>query len=384
MNFLIFSAQYLPHMGGIENYTYNISKKLIERGHSVSVVTSNTTQSESFETKENINIYRLDCFNFLNGRYPIYKKNAVYRKILDRLNKEKFDLTIINARFYFHSLLGAKYSQDRAIPCIVIDHGTSHLTVHNKLLDCVGGGFEHFITKLLKRKCTSFYAVSKASSEWLKHFKIQSKGEIYNAIDLDTIEKIKLENIGRDSYRRKYCIPDEALIFTFTGRLLKEKGVIQLVESVEKWNNDLSNRKIYLFLAGEGILSDYLKEHQSQYIIPLGRLPFKEVIHLLEESNVFVLPSDSEGFSTSLLEAAACHNYLITTLRGGAKELLPDDSYGLIIENNKVEDIFDAIKKSVECFNRKKAVEKTYERVKNNFTWNQSVDKVISIIQNKD
>ena len=33
--YCIFAAQFLPHMGGIENYTYNISKELIKRGNEV-------------------------------------------------------------------------------------------------------------------------------------------------------------------------------------------------------------------------------------------------------------------------------------------------------------------------------------------------------------
>ncbi|HGI5452569.1 TPA: glycosyltransferase family 1 protein, partial [Streptococcus pyogenes] len=31
----IFNGYYLPHLGGVERYTYNISKKLRERGYNV-------------------------------------------------------------------------------------------------------------------------------------------------------------------------------------------------------------------------------------------------------------------------------------------------------------------------------------------------------------
>ena len=142
MNFLIFSAQFLPHMGGVENYTYNISKKLIKYGHNVTVVTSNTTDSSSIEVYEGINVFRLDCYNLLDGRFPIYKRNQNYKKIFNKLDEQVYDFCVINTRFYFHSILGAKYSYKRNIPNIVIDHGTSHLTVHNKFLDFIGAMFE--------------------------------------------------------------------------------------------------------------------------------------------------------------------------------------------------------------------------------------------------
>ena len=50
--YCIFAAQFLPHMGGIENYTYNISKELIRRGNQVVVITNNTIDSPIHENIE--------------------------------------------------------------------------------------------------------------------------------------------------------------------------------------------------------------------------------------------------------------------------------------------------------------------------------------------
>lgn len=49
-------------------------------------------------------------------------------------------------------------------------------------------------------------------------------------------------------------------------------------------------------IAGEGPEEEFVKNHRSQYIIPLGRLPFPNIIELLKESDIFCLPSISEGF----------------------------------------------------------------------------------------
>ena len=377
MNFLIFSAQFLPHMGGVENYTYNISKKLIEYGHDVTVITSNTTNSPSIEKYEDINVFRLDCFNLIDGRFPVYKKNRIFRKVFNQLNKQNYDFCIINTRFYFHSVLGARYSYKHHIPSIVIDHGTSHLTVHNRLLDFVGEKFEHIMTWNLKKYCKNFYGVSKASSKWLAHFRIKSKGEIYNAIDLKRIENIK-GNCSKLYFKKAYRIPENSIVISYTGRLIKEKGIIQLVQAVQKFNEEFDT-KLYLCLAGEGPLQPFLIEQESEYIHLLGRLNFDQVISLLGESNIFALPSDSEGFSTSLLEAAACKNYIITTLRGGAKEVLPDKTYGIVIENNDLASVYNAIIEAVNYGNKSQAVSKVYERVKNNFTWEITSKKIVEI-----
>ena len=41
-HYCIFSAQYYPHVGGVERYTLYLSRKLIAAGNEVTIVTSNT------------------------------------------------------------------------------------------------------------------------------------------------------------------------------------------------------------------------------------------------------------------------------------------------------------------------------------------------------
>jgi len=137
--YCIFSAQYLPHMGGVERYTYNLAKKLIEYGNEVTVVASNTTNLTAYEEMEGIHVYRMPSINLLDGRYPVLKLNKEFRRIHRILKNKEFDMAIVNTRFYLHSLYGVIFSKYKKIRCITIEHGTSHLSVHNKLFDMMGG-----------------------------------------------------------------------------------------------------------------------------------------------------------------------------------------------------------------------------------------------------
>ena len=80
----------------------------------------------------------------------------------------------------------------------------------------------------------------------------------------------------------------------------------------------------------------------------MGQVTFEEVVSLLKVSDIFCLPSVSEGMPTSVMEAIACHNFVITTERGGAKEIIADDSYGIILENNKKDLVEKALLRSME------------------------------------
>ena len=57
--YCFFSAQYLPTMGGVERYTYNLARRLIAKGNRVTVVTSNIQGLPAHEVSEGIEIYRL-------------------------------------------------------------------------------------------------------------------------------------------------------------------------------------------------------------------------------------------------------------------------------------------------------------------------------------
>lgn len=379
--YCIFSAQFLPHMGGVENYTYNISKELIKRGNKVVVVTNNTTASLLRENIEGIEVMRFPCFNFIGGRFPVMKLNHQFWKIHKILKKQKYDIVVINARFYLHSIYAARYAKKQKIKSICIEHGTSHLSVNNKVFDFIGGVYEHFHTAVLKSMCKNYYGVSEACCEWSAHFGINSKGVLYNAVDLKKIEQLKADD--KLNYRESYHIDNKATVITFTGRLLKEKGIYELISAVEKYNE--KHEKIYLMIAGEGPEEEFVKIHRSQYIIPLGRLPFPNIIELLKESDIFCLPSISEGFSTSALEAAACECYIITTKRGGTKELVAGEEYGIVMENNSVESIYEALEKAAgNTILREKGQEMCYNRLKNKFTWEKTVDELERLVEEKD
>ena len=373
----IFSAQFLPHMGGVEQYTYHLSQVLIKRGYQVTVVTSNTVNAPTREVLNGTIVYRMPCFNLMNGRFPVLKKNKLFRKIDARLKRENFDLVIVNTRFYFHSLYGVKYAHRKKIKQILIDHGTSHLNMHNSLLNLAGEIFEHMLTWIEKKYCKDFYAVSGASLDWLKHFSIQGKGTLYNAVDLQQISYAQ-QHLVKD-YRKQYQISDQAIVIAFTGRLIKEKGIVQLIHSVQKIREE--NSLVYLLIAGYGDEENFVKSSTGEGIYWLGKLDFDEVIALLQGSEIFCLPSDSEGFSSSILEAAACECYIVTTRKGGAVELILDDSHGMIMDTNDEETVKNALEKAIKLGDqRNKAVKKTYERLKNNFTWEHTASKIEQLI----
>lgn len=158
-----FSGYYLPHAGGIEKYEYNLAKQLSKRNIKVVIVTSRDDKNlQSIEKTEYATIYRLPIYSVFSKRYPIIKKNREYRNILRQLEKENIGFCILNTRFQLTTLVGAKFARKNKISRCIIEHGSSHFTVYNKVLDFFGHIYEHLLTKKVKRYVSDFYGVSRS------------------------------------------------------------------------------------------------------------------------------------------------------------------------------------------------------------------------------
>ena len=380
MKICIFSANYLPSIGGIERYTYYSSKELVRRGHEVMIVTSNLFSLPSKEiTEDGIKIFRYDCRNFINGRFPVLKKNSLQKEIDREVISSKPDIIIVNARFYIHSLHAMKLAKKHGIRCICIEHGTTHLTVANRFLDYLGGHFEHFLTALDKHYCKEYYGVSKAACEWSGHFGIKSKGVLYNSIDVDEINEM-LKNPVVD-YRKELMLDDDTTVISYTGRMIPEKGVNALSDAFSR----LENKNTALVLAGDGPLFEEIKEKSIKGVYQLGKIDFEHVIALLKATDIFCLASRSEGFSTAVLEAVAARCYVITTKTGGTKELISGEEYGTLMDTNSPDEVFAALNNAVNSpEKRKEAVDNAYLRLIDNFTWIKTVDRIIDVIKENE
>lgn len=341
--YAIFSAQYPPHMGGIEAFTQSISRALADLGNKVLVVTNDTEGLGAGITYEGgVEIMRLPCFPLISGRFPLAKHNSSYRVLLKDLNERHLDGVLINARFYFHSLLGMRVARRHGLRPVVIDHGSAWLSFSNPVLDPIVRFYERSMTAIGKAKYNpAYYGISKKSSEWLQTFGIQSCGEITNSIDAAQFRAL---SSGRD-FRAEFGLGD-AFLVAFVGRLIPEKGVSALIEASR--SAELRQRGVVFLLAGDGPLAPAVDAAQGSGLHWLGRLDRPDISALLQQADALCLPTRSEGFSTTLLEASACGCPPIVTDVGGARELIPNGDFGTIIESRDASSVAEAVGRLVD------------------------------------
>lgn len=359
---LIVSAFIPPHVGGVEKFADKISRNFSKRNVKVTTLSTNFDNSACVLEFDNIYNYKLPTFRIFKNRYPLLKKNKEYRNIIKKINKQKFDLVIINARFYTISLLGAKISNKKNIPCFLIEHGSSHLSVNNKVLDFFGQIYEHAITAVLKNKITKSYGVSQAACKWQKHFNIENNGVIYNCVDICETNTIKNRN--------------DKIIIGFAGRLIKDKGIDILLRIFD----DLSKKyMIELHIAGKGpeisLLNDYISKNKN--IKYFGLLDSNGMGKFYDDIDIFINPSKTEGLPTCILEAGIHNCAVIATDVGGTSEIISCSKEGVLVPFDE-KSIYLALEKMIlsrkEIEHYKKAL---YKKVVEKFSTDCSVDKII-------
>ncbi|MCI3859737.1 glycosyltransferase family 4 protein [Lactococcus garvieae] len=359
-----FSGFYVPFFGGIERYTYNISKKLVARGYRVIIITSKHSNDLSHESiEEGIKIYRLPIYNFGKKRYPFPRKNKTYKELLKKIKAENIDYFVINTRFQLPSLIGAKIAKEQGKQAIVTEHGTTYLTINSKFFDKILHIIEKLLIAQVKKNSKIFYGVSQEAANWLSEFNITAKGVLYNAIDSNDFPKY---------FKDKKC--EDKIRISYAGRLQAHfKGVETLLAAFAKLSKEFDN--LELTIAGDGpIYEDMVAKHPQDNIIFLGEVSHDRVMQMNSASDIFVLLSKIEGFSTALLEAGLLKNALITTNVGGAGELLPNDSYGFIIENNE-KALMDALRDLITHPEKRKSMQETIStHIMTNFTWEITAD----------
>ncbi len=370
----IFSALYMPHLGGVEKFSQSIAAEL-SKDSQVTVFCMNTENQPDTVREGEVTVHFLPCFPILNGRFPIPKLSAL-RRIRRIIRQDPPDFAIVQCRFYLLSYYACLFLHRAGIPFIQIDHGAGELVVPNPVVNWIWQRYDAFVTRSEKKIPHDYYAVSHAGLRWLEHYGIRGAGVISNSVKPDDFTEA-LRTPG--SWRGEHGIPDDAVLITFSGRIMREKGILDLLEAFGR----LRGEKLYLAVAGGGDMSLTAPWQGRENILFLGQVDFREIPHLLAGTQIFCLPSHFvEGKPTGVLEAGYCRNAVVSTNSGGTTEIIPDRSCGILIPSGDVNALTDALQHLIDDpAERESMGENLHNRILEYFTWETAAQAVYAAME---
>lgn len=386
MKIAILAHSFPPIMGGGESHVYSCAKRLSEKSHEVSVITSRIP--DDFLIKErpqgNYKIFELPYFkeyelgqmSFKNILVPLYNiLNEIKPDIIHVHNMMPF--LVLS---YIGSLIEAK---------ICFTYHSTPVPSENKILGYfnnfeVEKSFAKFIFGSLKYDC--LICPSKYYYDWalvLGSKKNKTK-LVYHGVDTELFYPRENREIRYDlGYK------DSDFIVCTPVRLIKRKGILDILEAASLNKNA---RVRFLILTSSKVpdpnfLAEVLATIKKLGIEDKLKIVFDKFSHeqmpdAYSSVDLVLLPSHYEGLGLVLLEAMACGKVVIGTKTSGIIEVIKNAENGLLINPRSPSEISITIDEIVgDGGLQKTLIDGGLQSVKSKFNLNRQINELEKIYE---
>jgi glycogen(starch) synthase len=373
MHVLIANYEFPPVGGGASKVSYELAKKLVEKGHDVVVLTSRFGDLPRLEKKDGMVIHRVWSWrkgihdSGLRGAFTyLLMALPVLRRIL---KKERID--IVHYFFglptgllslYSHGIAGRPYLVSlRGSDVPLYDRDSRKLMILHRVT--------RPISHQIWRRASSVFAVSYGLRKLAREsFPDVPVGVIHNGVDVINAAVLDGRTQG-NSRLRLVCV----------SRLIPRKGIADLLQALAL----IRNVECELTVVGEGPIVGELEGLAAELDISetvrfVGYKSAEEMKQYYIETDAFILPTRSDAFANVILEAMAAALPVIATDVGGVAEAVVDGETGIVVEPRRPDQLATAI----QVLANDRALAEQYgragrERVRRFFTWAINSDRYI-------
>jgi glycosyltransferase involved in cell wall biosynthesis len=309
---------YPPYIGGVETHVWDISRRLVTRGHEVEIYSTDPScRLERVKDISGVRFRRFSCiapagiYNFSTGLYR-------------SLRKANADVVHCHSYQNFSMLAAALAKSHNHIPLVASLHlGASKVgRLPYKLYDPSFG-------RIAVRSADKIVCVSPVETSLISPLKGIGRRLVLipNGIDLEEIslylQRAKLQKGNRGTVR-----------IVHVGRLEKRKGVLAVIQAFREIA-PLGN--VELWVVGEGPLRMALLEairsaNLRDKVQVRSHLSRRDLYEILACSQIFVLPSEFEAHSIALTEAMAFGLVPVVTSVGGNPFIVSSGLNGFLME----------------------------------------------------
>ncbi len=307
------SDWYYPKVGGIEYSMKALSDALVRRGHTVDIITREYGDSGNFIPKSSACVIRIKGKPLIG---PFLSLDA-YRELYSTIKEGGYDLVHAHGLDSPMGMFSIIAAGRLGIPGVVTNHSLIGGSLLRPFLLLAG--------RILLRNADAVIAVSSPVAEESKLMGVKRVVVIPNGVDSESEEKneIKLNIEGRK-------------VIVTVARMTSKKRVADMVEIAP--NLLKKHRNLLFLMVGDGPLKDKLenkvkKMKLSENFYFTGNVPRGTVLKLLENSDIFVLPSEDEAFGVAVLEALSKGLPVVARNHSGVSDIIEHRKTGLLAEN---------------------------------------------------
>jgi glycosyltransferase involved in cell wall biosynthesis len=360
-------AFYPPIVGGQELFAARLVASLAARGHSVSVITRQTVPpAAACETIGSVSVRRIAPAGILKGKgwravFPLLRFLWRLLVLLTR-DRKQFDVLIVSGVKVIPLVvvplcrLTGKRCILRAESFFELHEAVSaeSLETMNPLSGRGIGAIAGRLRSLMIRHADYVIAISAQIHAQLLERGVAERRirQIPNAVDTEKFHPVTPTE--RQRLRAEHGLPQGKILCVFSGRLSRAKGLPMLVEA---WPTLLERHPdLHLAIVGSGKLSfDDCEQSIREFVASRGlsgSVQFAgesdRVYEYLQASDLFIFPSEYEGFSLALVEALACAMPVAVTSVGAAPDLIRHGRNGFLFPPKNPAAMLDALNAALE------------------------------------
>ena len=262
MKILMLSWEYPPRIvGGISRVVHDLSHKLVESGHKVSVVTYRDGNAPYEEDDDGVKVYRVDNYMIHPNNFVDWIMQLNFNMIskASEIIKKENDFNVIHAHDWLVTYAAKTLKDSFGIPLVSTIHATENgrnSGIHNDTQRYINDS-----EWLLSYESSEVIV----NSNFMKNDIQRIFGLPYdkitvvpNGVNLDNFEQVERDY----DFRRQYAADNEKIIL-YVGRLVYEKGIQNLIGAMPKILQNYNDAK--LVVAGRGGMLDELRA-EAEYL----------------------------------------------------------------------------------------------------------------------
>lgn len=328
--------------GGPVRVVYDLAQKLAERGHDVTIYTTDVGPGHRLGEKEkvtvagDIDVRYFSCLsNCAADRLDLQISRQMQITIKEEISN--FDIVHVHEFRGLHNVWVWHYARKYATPYVLQAHGALPKRLEQQKTSFVLSKYAFDLAIGYRILLAAAKVIALTESEALQYMQMGVKPRnikiIPNGINLSDFETLP----DRGSFKKRYSIDERERIILFVGRLHKSKGIQLLLEAFKEVSNRIDNIKLIIVgpdggfrVALEGLVEELGLGSQ---VLFTGWVPYREKIEALVDAELFVTPQ-FHGFPLTFLEACACGTPILTTTNGDKLDWI-DGKIGLVVDFTK-------------------------------------------------
>jgi glycosyltransferase involved in cell wall biosynthesis len=232
-------------------------------------------------------------------------------------------IDVVHSHLYHANLYGRLAARRERIPAVASVHNTyAQSKWHRRLLNRYLARYTHVVTASSADVERDLLLVDR-----LPRAKVM---RLPNCIDLSRVRT----DVAPAEAKRRLGFADADCLIGAVGRIEEQKGHAYLLEAFAQLRSRTGAENLKLLVVGDGRLLPQLREMAARLgIADACRFPgqIARLADVYRAIDVFVMPSLWEGLSLAMLEAMAAGLPVVATEVGGARDVLGDNEWGLLV-----------------------------------------------------